>query len=196
MQEEQLKGLDEQARRIVEEYLKIGGVVRIKEGRIIYPDKKRIVSQLEQVKKRIEAIKQQQLELNKKKKEYDYKTVLSEMVCFTDPLYWKHLLKMLTDKGYREVFETVEPPVNRVKDPKWRNMIRMFVKSEEYRQRLLEAKTSKLGKHRKTIRETVEKNLEATQELIKHRLEKLEKEKQQLMRKEKALSSMTRLLQT
>ena len=194
MKEEEFSKLESRMKKAVDDYVKMGGVVKLKDGKIIYPEKKRIESQIEQVKKRLESLKQQKAELIKKKREYTYNSLILEATRFADPLYWNHLFKMLTDKNYKEVFETVKPPVERIKDAKWRSMIRMFVKSDEYRQRLFEAKTSKIGKSRETIRDSVEKNFKDAQDLISHRLKKIEREKKDLEAREKSFSSILKFL--
>ena len=56
----------------------------------------------------------------------------------SDPLYWKHVAKTISDKDYKQDAEKVGLPVHLVADPKWKPMIKMFIEDLEYRKNLTE----------------------------------------------------------
>ncbi len=182
--------LKESLEEVIKEYSSIGGVVRVSDGKIVYPTKERLVSQLETVEKKLSELRSQLRELKKKQKEYSYDSVLSKLSRGINPLYWKHLISLFTDEEYRSAFEKIRPPVERFNDPRWGSMVKMFIISKEYRERLLEAKESPIGKNRPTIKENVMKSLEYGWELINQRIAKVEKEMNELEKKRKVLKKL------
>ncbi len=102
-----------------------------------------------------------------------------------DPLYWKHLSKVVTDKEYRDAAKTIDLQPTLMADEKYRPMMEAFVHNPEYRKQLTEAvKTSPvyqnhkgLGKHaedRRQLKMDVSKNIvEKTSVQVKENQEHL-----------------------
>ncbi len=136
---------DETSKRsnALKKYFERGGVISVKKKstgwpKLIYPSIVRIKNQ----KKEAESLKQKFVEkknnwLKKKKKAENYHFV-HNLKKFSNPLYWKHKAKVLTDKEYKQDAELVKLPVHLVSDPKWTPMVKMFVNDIEYRKQLTE----------------------------------------------------------
>lgn len=121
-----------------------GGVINaVKHGnakwpKLIYPSQKRVDEQV----KELENLRD---ELSKKEKEWKEKLsdaksyhTRHQILKFSDPLYWKHTAKALSDKEYKKDAQAVGLPVHLVADKKWKPMVRMFMEDLEYRKNLVE----------------------------------------------------------
>jgi hypothetical protein len=161
--------------------------------KLIYPSKKRIQFQLNE----LEASKNLfSSKLNDWKKQHsDAKNYKNKIFLkkFSEPVYWKHLLKKTTDSAYRNSVERVNLPVDLVADKKYKPMIETFLKDEEYRRQLIEAfensvvykKDKRLAKHASHLQEfrqeisdtkikdlekkieSIQKNISCLQEIMK-----------------------------
>lgn len=106
--------------------------------KLIYPSPLRLDSQIKEL---------EDAKTHLEKKEREWKGKLSDaktyhtkhqLLKFSEPLYWQHVAKTLTDKDYKEDAGKVVLPVHLSADPKWKPMINMFVKDIEYRKNLVE----------------------------------------------------------
>ncbi len=149
--------------------------------KLIYPSKQRIIFQLNELdlsRKLFESKLNDWKKKNSEAKNYK-KTIFFKK--FAEPVYWKHLMKTMTDKEYKHSTERVKLPVDLVADKKYKAMIETFLNDTEYRRQLIEAfensvvykKDKKLAKHashlqelRKEISETKIKELTAKLESI------------------------------
>ncbi|HIH09177.1 MAG TPA: hypothetical protein HA254_00750 [Candidatus Diapherotrites archaeon] len=128
----------------LKKYFSRGGVInaiKVKGAlwpKLIYPTPLRLDFQI----KEIGALRE-----NYSKKEKDWKEKNAsaksyhkrhQILKFSEPLYWKHVTKALTDKDYKEDAQKVVLPVHLSADPKWKPMIKMFVNDLEYRKNLVE----------------------------------------------------------
>ena len=113
-----------------------------------------------------------------------------ELGKFVDPLYWQHHVKMATDSDYRKSYDTVKPPIGKLKNRKHRSVAKMFITNEEYRKNLYEARTSQIGKDRDTMSESIEKTLQSNRELMDRRIKKIKKERDFFDSKVKALKAL------
>lgn len=172
-------------------YLSTGGILKVdplnKENpRLVYPGKVRIHTQLGEMKHKLDYIGTQ---LAFWEKEYDKlgSGYLDGVFRVADPLFWQHSFKMRLDKNYKKAFDTVEIPIGLISDKKWRKTISMFVSSPEYRERLVEARTSEIGKMRDSIKDAVRKSKDFKREVVKDRVDRLRKERDLYSQKEKAL---------
>ncbi|MEM0372277.1 MAG: hypothetical protein QXO69_00320 [archaeon] len=162
--------------KAIELYLADGGVIKYEGDRIVYPDKKRLMSQLESAEKKYSYLSSVISELEKHSKNYNYDSALKTISRAFDPVYWEHQYRKRTDEDYRTAFEKVQPPIERMHEERWKNVVRMFVQDKEYRDRLVEAKTSVISTS-PSMKDEVAKNLAVTRELINARLKKLRKER-------------------
>lgn len=181
----------------IEIYLGQGGVIKLddsKEGepRLIYPNVGRINKQLRRAKKKEDYIREEIKNLKRKKRKKARKYLTSAKKMF-DPIYWEHEYKKRTDEEYKKVYEEVKPPIERLNDSDWRSMVKMFVREEDYRERLLEAARSEIAKNKGTIKEEMKKRDEFSEEIIQNRINKLEKKLKRYRKKRKALKKLLKV---
>ena len=140
-----IEGIEGSAERIeaLKNYFKSGGVVSLGRAdkdwpKLLYPSSRRIEQQLKEV---------QGLKAIFSKKHRDWKTneasakmyfLKHEVLKLSEPIYWKHLGKILFDRDYKEDAKAVKLPANLVSDKRWKPMIKTFVNDTEYRKKLVE----------------------------------------------------------
>jgi len=113
-----------------------------------------------------------------------------------DPLFWEHTFRNISNKEYKHSFDTVDLPLSMMSDPKQRKILRMFIKNPEYRERLVEARTSELGKRRDSMRQSMEKTGDFRTDVIDNRVKKLMAEHDSYLEKERALEVLGGWTQT
>ncbi len=175
----------------IQNYLDQGGLLKVDdsgdgEPELIYPGAERIKKQLRNVKKKEKFLQKEILNLRRKKGDKTSEAVKSIKKTF-DPLYWEHKYKMRTDEEYKETYEELEPPIEKINDPEWRNMLNMFIKEPEYRERLLEAARSEISEGKGTMRDQMKEREEFSKEVIDKRLKKLQDKLENFREKRKAL---------
>ncbi len=177
----QLKEREDGATLALRKYLELGGIVKIeKKGKsftITYPTKQVItqrIKKLEEEKRRYERYLHR---LQKTKKE------VSQVKLAFDPLFYQHMLKMLADKEYREAFQKLGLDWRAFLHPKTREIIRAFMKNEEYRQRVLEAldespfyKKRKFGELIEDARQVRDNIAQRKEEVLRKKIKELETE--------------------
>ncbi len=135
---------NEERAEALKRYFARGGVISAvkssKDGwpKLVYPSPLRLDAQI----KELDALKAQF-----ESKDREWKSKLSgaksyhtrhQVLKFSEPLYWQHVAKSLTDSDYKEDVGKVSLPVHLSADPKWKPMINMFVNDLEYRKNLVE----------------------------------------------------------
>ena len=175
-------------------YLKTGGIIKIGEvkgswPRLIYPTVEKLEAEIKVVEKELDRIERQIKEARKKRKDLENTPDKMLRVLF-DPLYWKHRVKLLKDPEYREVYELVKPPIHLIHRPDWRKKIDIFVKSREYRDKLKEARLSKIGKRRDVLEVEVERRMEFSKSVVSSLISKLEAKKKELEERLDALRTL------
>lgn len=164
----------------LKKYFLRGGVISAVKGskgiwpKLLYPSALRVDSQI----KEIEVLKDQ---LEKKEKEWkgklsDAKSYHSrhQVMKFSEPLYWKHMAKTLTDKDYKEDAGKVALPVHLSADPRWKPMINMFLSDVEYRKNLVETvQTSIVYKDDKRVAKYADVLQDLRSEISTSKLEEL-----------------------
>lgn len=175
--------LPETDERIValKKYFGRGGVISaVKTSKewpkLVYPSPMRIEAQIKEL---------ETLRLHYAKKEKEWEGKLSgaksyhkrhQMLKFSEPLYWQHTAKSLTDKEYKSDAAKVGLPVHLSADPKWKPMINMFVNDLEYRKNLVETvQTSIVYKNDKRVAKYADVLQELRSEISETKLEELGK---------------------
>ncbi|RLG21976.1 hypothetical protein DRN74_01020 [Candidatus Micrarchaeota archaeon] len=174
-------------------YLEMGGVLKLNgqdNTELIYPNKRRILYQIEEIKKKRTYIDKQLRFFERKRRSFITNNFFTNASRFIDPLYWQHILKINLDKEYRKSVDIVDPPITLMRDKKWRKMIKMFVNNAEYRERLKEARTSIIGKRRSSVRENAEKSIRNNIEAIDARIKQLREERRKFSRRLRALNTL------
>jgi hypothetical protein len=179
----------------IQAYLSTGGILKFDRGvdgasRILYPDRQRIMHQLEGLGKKKDYILSQVSLWENSYKRHNENSTAKIFQRVSDPLYWEHLVRMGVDADYRNAVRVIDPPVKMMRDKKWRKQMTLFVRNGDYRDRLLEARTSALGRHRDSMRHSAEKAQGFEREVIENRLNKLKKELENYEEKEGALRGL------
>ncbi|MFH1256727.1 MAG: hypothetical protein V1494_05560 [Candidatus Diapherotrites archaeon] len=124
-------------------YFAKGGVISIAKPdsgwpKLVYPSPLRVKSQIDE----LNALRQQ---FSGKKSKWSMKNldakayhIKHNVLKLSDPLYWKHMAKIVSDRDYRSDSASVKLPAHLVSDKRWKPMIRMFVNDIEYRKQLTE----------------------------------------------------------
>lgn len=175
----------------METYLK-GGVIKIQGDRLVYPTSQRLERQIHDRQERIRALNGRLKNWGHRKKDLKTDKVTDSIKRVVSPLYWEHQMKLLTDKEYKEVYELVKPPMHLINRKKWHKRLAIFVKNEEYRLRLKEARLSQIGKKREKMTEEVQQRMEFNRQLAAMNMEKIEKQKSALMSQVTAMREVMR----
>ena len=178
----------------IETYLDMGGVLKVDDGlipKLVYPSRARLNYQLDDTKRKKGYVDTQIRNLERKKRSYLANNFFTSVSRFVDPLYWEHTYRLNTDKDYKKSVNIVQPPVDLLRDVKWRKTVKMFVKSPDYRERLKEARTSIIGKKRRSINETAHHSLDENRKTIDNRLNGLREDREKFY---KRINSLTTLM--
>jgi len=122
-------------------YFKNNGVIKAYDSnkswpKLAYPDIKIIDKKLKELKTKKDIYSKKLNDWNKKHKSATNYHSIHQIKKLKEPLYWKHNVKLLTDKDYKKDFESVNLPVHLVGDDKWKPMIKMFINDLDYRKQL------------------------------------------------------------
>ena len=125
-------------------YFHNGGVISaVKSGnakwpKLTYPAPGRIDEQMKEFSKLRDEYVKKEKEWKEKLSSAKSYHARHQIMKFSDPLYWKHTAKALSDKDYKSDAEKVGLPVHLVADNKWKPMVKMFMDDLEYRKNLVE----------------------------------------------------------
>jgi hypothetical protein len=179
-------------RKALEQYFSTGGVIRTGNGKpwpkLIYPSSAVLETKLNQIRERKAIFARKMLDWRAKLFVSSLYHEINHMKKIIDPVYWKHLTKIATDKDYSADFKSVKLPVHLVGDKKWKPMVKMFVDDIEYRKQLVETVTTsiiykkdkKVAKYADDLKDFRVGASEKQIEELKDRIEELEKEEQSI----------------
>lgn len=127
----------------LDKYFARGGVINaIKTSKtwpkLIYPSPLRIETQIKELNELRSVYGGKLKDWNKKLRDAQNYHSKNQILKFSEPIYWKHVAKSLSDPDYKADSGNVDLPVHLVADPKWKPMIKMFVNDLEYRKNLVE----------------------------------------------------------
>ncbi len=135
---------DEKRTAALKFYFQGGGVINaVKRGsakwpKLIYPSQKRVDEQVREIEKLRDDLSKKEKEWKEKLSDAKSYHARHQIMKFSDPLYWQHTAKALSDKEYKKDAQTVGLPVHLVADKKWKPMVKMFMDDLEYRKNLVE----------------------------------------------------------
>jgi hypothetical protein len=158
-------------------YRESGGILKISDERLLFPDSGRLISQLSEAMVRRDGLTAQLRFWQRQHRTIAPGNMLEEAMRVTDPLFWEHLIKFGTQKDYRQSFDKVDLPMKYLNDEKYRKIIRTFIRDESYRKRLVKAKTGVLSLSSDTIKESAEKNRDFKRKIVGDKVERLKKER-------------------
>ncbi|MBI4214503.1 hypothetical protein HY546_00765 [archaeon] len=138
-------------------YLAAGGIAKVQESpfTILYPTPLRLSYLIKENDSKRNYLGGEARKWNKHIDETS--STRSGVKRFFDPVYLRHVVNSALSGEYREAVRVVKPPVQLIGDSRYRRMMRMFVASADYRERLKEARTSPLGRRRDSLSESAEK---------------------------------------
>ncbi|MCX8189814.1 MAG: hypothetical protein N3F05_01130 [Candidatus Diapherotrites archaeon] len=139
---QKVKAKNEALEEALKTYFESGGIIRVKVSNskewpeLVYPSKKRINYLIKEHEKNLKELEEQKNFWEKKHKDAERYYLIHFFKKYTKKTYWKHLMKLLSDKQYREDAKKVNIPAHLVADKRWEPMIKTFVENEEYRKQL------------------------------------------------------------
>lgn len=124
-------------------YFEVNGVIKAIDSngvwpKLIYPNTGVLNSKIKESKEKRKIFESKLKEWKKKHQSASNYHKLNQLKKFAEPLYWKHLVKTISDKDYRKDASTVKLPVHLVSDKKWQPMVKMFINDPDYRKQLAE----------------------------------------------------------
>jgi hypothetical protein len=127
----------------LKKYFERGGVISALPSkkpwpRLVYPSPLRIQTQIEELKNRKKLFLKKEADWRKKLNEAKNYHMKHHILKLSEPIYWKHVTKMLTDKEYKADAEAVGLPAHLAADPRYKPMVKMFLEDAEYRKNLVE----------------------------------------------------------
>jgi len=141
--DEQFEVTKDERYEALDKYFTRGGVISAtKSGKawpkLIYPSPMRVDVQIKELEELKEVYSKKVISWKEKLSQAKSYHQRHQIKKFSEPLYWKHVAKTLTDSNYKEDTKSVSLPVHLVADPKWKPMVKMFVDDLEYRKNLVE----------------------------------------------------------
>jgi hypothetical protein len=173
----------------VKTYLEMG-IITVKQGKISYPNPQRLEKQIRDREEKLRQIYSQLKAWDARQKNLKTDKATDSLGLWFNPVYWQHQLKLATNQEYKEVYELVEPPMHLLNRNKWDKRLAMFVKSKEYRDRLKEARLSKIGKKREKMTKEVEGRLDFNRQMASTNRKKLEEKKDRYEREIDAMRTL------
>ena len=132
-----LEGREEPEIQALREYVESGGILRVTvEGgklRITYPSRRMVEERIRELRRERDFYAAQLAKLRKLHRE------LSPIRLAFDPLYIRHQIKLMADREYRKAFSKLGFTWEHFLDPKTRKIIKAFMESKDYRERVLDA---------------------------------------------------------
>jgi len=183
-------------REALEKYFSTGGVIKAFPSdtewpKISYPSYMVLNTKLDEVKKKHNSYKEK---LGGWKKSYNSAShyhQFNQIKKFKEPLYWKHLAKIVSNSDYRKDSDSVKLPAHLVADNKWKPMVKMFVNDLEYRKQLAETvNTSIVYKKDKKVAKYADDLQDFRMGASGKQIEGLDKKLAELEELEKALHEM------
>lgn len=161
----------------VKRYLESGGIVKIEEvdGELIlkYPTVHRINKLLFSLNSRISFLESELKKLRQEEVKLNQQMMAAGLVKLVDPLYWEHFVKYAVNGDYKKSFDEIKPPIDLIKYPRFRRILKNLLRNPEYRRNLLEAKRTG---NIELFEDLVKKSLGFRKKLITERISKLQDE--------------------
>lgn len=194
IEEKLSESLTKKRKKALKDYLSSGGVIKLSGTQIIYPTTKKLKKKRKKNREERKALEEKKKKLDEKKKDFKKRKILDTVKKATDPLYWEHHMKMLSNDEYKEKHDKVNPPMHMMHKPKWRKRLKMFVKSEEYRERLHEAKTSEIGEKLTGMNQHIQETQDFNLEMIERKEKKVDKKLEEINKQENATKTLLKWL--
>lgn len=134
---------DSERRKSLEKYFAIGGVIKAYKSetewpKLTYPSSVVLDSKISEVHEKKKFLEEKLKGWKKAHSAASNYHQVNDLLKLKEPLYWKHVAKMVADSDYRKDAEAVKLPAHLVGDKKWQPMVKMFVNDLDYRKQLSE----------------------------------------------------------
>ncbi len=150
----------------LKKYFSDGGVVSVEASgpawpKLVYPSVSRLESQITTAATTKQNFEKEKARWEKKLLEENLYHFRHNVYKFSQPVYWKHVAKLLTNRDYKHDAGQVSLPAHLVSDKRWKPMVETFVNNIEYRKQLVETvqqglvykNSKKVGKYANDLRE-------------------------------------------
>ena len=105
---------------------------------IVYPTKMKLRKDMDRLEKMKGDLSKRQNDWQMTLTKAKLEGITTQVKKFSEPAYWKHLSKLVTDADYRKDAESVNLPVHLVSHKRYKPMVEMFVNNLDYRKQLTE----------------------------------------------------------
>jgi hypothetical protein len=127
----------------LKDYFAFGGFISVSKTengwpKLLYPSPLRLQQLIKDLSAEKELLLKKQRDWKQQRAKAKFYRLVNNVKKFKEPLYWKHLAKLIYDLDYRNDAKTVKLPAELVADKRWKPMINMFVNNFEYRKQLTE----------------------------------------------------------
>ena len=139
--ENEVKKIKSKEKNALVFYFRKGGLVKTKytpQLRITYPSKQKVKEELVNLSARRAETMIKLKEWGKIKYDADNYLKKTKRKRFFDSLYWKHKMKSLTDKDYREEIKKLKIPMDLMADPKLKKILHAFMTNQTYRETVID----------------------------------------------------------
>lgn len=183
---DEIKNLSQDEKQGLNNYFLEGGIIKANTKiklKVFYPSKDIIKKELNKLyserAKTIDKI-DQWYKIKKNSENFIKKNKVKK---FMKSTFWKHTLKSIFDKKYKEDFKKIKIPIEYIGEESIRKLVDEFINNLEYRQKLIETIDYSIVYKNKGIGDKVIKKLELQKEISKAKLDSLNTRKNKLQEK-------------
>ncbi len=173
---EEMRRLSQKEKEAIDYYLKHGGLIKIANKSVLeitYPSKDIIKKELSKLIPELNSTEDKIKLWEKIHNDAENFAKVNKVKKFFVSTYWKHKLKEVTDKDYKEDYAKIKLPIDFVVDKDLNNVINTFIESKDYRSRLIDAVDNSIVYKNRSLGEKVVKKAELQKEISKTKLDVL-----------------------
>lgn len=173
---EEIRRLSQKEKEAIDHYLKHGGLIKIANKSVMeitYPSKDIIKKELSNLIPELNSVEDKIKQWEKIHYDAENFAKVNKVKKFFISTYWKHKLKEITDKEYKENFAKIKLPIDFVVDKDLNKVINTFIESKDYRSRLIDAVDNSIVYRNRSLGEKVVKKATLQKEISKTKLDVL-----------------------
>lgn len=180
---EEIRRLSQKEKGAIDHYLKHGGLIKIANKSVLeitYPSKDIIKKELSRLIPELNSTEDKINQWEKLHNDAENFAKRNKIKKLLVPTFWKHKLKEITDKNYKEDYAKIKLPIDFVVDKDLNKVINTFIESKDYRSRLIDAVDNSIVYKNRSLGEKVVKKAELQKEISKTKLDVLYNRKDKL----------------
>ncbi len=180
---EEIRRLSQKEKDAIDHYLKHGGLIKIANKSVLeitYPSKDILKKELSRLIPELNSTEDKIKQWEKIHNDAENFTKVNKVKKFFVSTFWKHKLKEITDKEYKENFAKIRLPIDFVVDKDLNKVINTFIESKDYRSRLIDAVDNSIVYKNRSLGEKVVKKATLQKEISKTKLDVLYSRKDKL----------------